>query len=165
MRFRKAAKTAKGAPGSAWYRPFVAPPPPHTIPPAALTSPAAAGPRGHFRAHERREVHLTVGLVGQRSGVERPALVVDISLAGARVETEESLVPGEQIAVTLATPTLWDPLVVHAVVAWAQPPQAAGDLDAIGRPRLVARAGLAFEYPSPRAVLAMFEMLAALTYE
>ena len=110
-------------------------------------------------------MRLSVSIVGQRSGSERHALVVDLSIAGGGVETEEPLVPGEQLAVTFATPTMWDPLVVAARVAWAHPPRPSRELDTFGRPRNVARAGIVFEYPSPEVVQAMFEMLATLGYE
>jgi hypothetical protein len=121
--------------------------------------------RAHFRAHERRPVRLTVGLVGRRSGAERQAVVVDLSLAGAGIETDEALVPGERLSVTLATPTMWDPLVLEAVVAWSHPAKASNEVDALGRARAVARAGIAFDYPTPAVVLAMFEMLTTLGYE
>jgi hypothetical protein len=107
-------------------------------------------------------VRLAVDVVGQRSGAERQAVVVDLSLAGAGLETEEALVPGERVSITLSTPTTWDPLVIEAVVAWAHPPRAS---NASGRSRAVARAGIAFDYPSPDVVLSMFEMLATLGYE
>ena len=123
------------------------------------------GPAAHFRAHERRPVRLVVSVVGQRSGVDRTAAVVDVSLAGAGLETDEPLVPGDRVAVAFATPTLRDPLVLGAVVAWAHPPRATGEIDALGRPRVVARAGIAFDYPTPEPVLAMFEMLASLGYD
>ena len=110
-------------------------------------------------------MRLTVGLVGQRSGAERQAVVLDLSLAGAGVETDEPLVPGERLSVSLATPTMWDPLVLDAVVAWAHPVRASAEVDARGRSRAVARAGIAFDYPTPALVLAMFEMLTTLGYE
>jgi hypothetical protein len=110
-------------------------------------------------------VRLTVQLVGQRSGLERQALVIDLSLAGAGLETDEPLVPGDRLSITLSTPTMWDPLVVDAVVAWAHPPRGSHEVDAVGRSRTVARAGVAFDYPSPSVVLSMSEMLATLGYE
>ncbi|MBX3185810.1 MAG: PilZ domain-containing protein [Labilithrix sp.] len=123
------------------------------------------GRDGHFRAHDRRPVRLAVHIAGQRSGAERQAHVIDLSIAGAGIETEEPLVPGDRLSVTFATPTMWDPLVLTAVVAWAHSPRFTAEVDAFGRPRSIARAGLAFEYPDPSAVLAMFEMLATLGYE
>lgn len=118
----------------------------------------------HFRAYERKAVRLGVGLAGPRSG-EQPATIVDISLAGAGLETDEALVPGERVSLTITTPTLWDPLVVSAIVAWSQPPKPREPGAPIGRRAAAARSGLAFEYPSPDVVLAVFEMLATLGYE
>jgi hypothetical protein len=122
-------------------------------------------PGGHFRAHERREVRLAVQVVGHRSGVERQAVVIDLSLAGAGLETDEPLVPGERLSLTLSTPTMWDPLVIEAVVAWAHPPRVSTEVDSIGRSRTVARAGVAFDYPNAALVLSLFEMLATLGFE
>ena len=55
------------------------------------------------------------------------------------------------------------PLV--AVVAWAEPLRPIDEVDALGRPRTSARAGLAFDYPNPEATFAMFEMLATLAFD
>jgi hypothetical protein len=106
-----------------------------------------------------------VRVAGQRTGLDRQATVVDVSLAGAGLETEEPLIPGDRVAISFATPTLWDPLVLTGVVAWALPPRATGEIDALGRPRIIAQAGIAFDYPAAEPVLAMFEMLASLGYE
>jgi hypothetical protein len=81
------------------------------------------------------------------------------------VETEEPLVPGERLSVAFMTPTLWDPLVLTAVVAWAHPLRPTEEVDALGRQRASARAGLRFDYPTPDAALAMFEMLLAIGFE
>lgn len=110
-------------------------------------------------------VRLSVNLVSQRSGTERQAVVIDLSLAGAGLETDQPLVPGERLSITLSTPTMWDPLVLEAVVAWAHPPLATAAVDSIGRSRTVARGGVVFDYPSPSLALSMFEMLATLGYE
>jgi hypothetical protein len=107
-------------------------------------------------------VRLGVLLRRPQGAWERPATVVDIHLAGAGVETDEALVPGERLSVAFAAPNLWDPLVLEATVAWSHPPRAAHDLDAFGRPRIVARAGLSFDYAAPEAVLAVFDMLVTL---
>ena len=110
-------------------------------------------------------MRLAVGLGGARSG-ERAATVLDISLAGAGLELEEMLVPGERITLSFQTPTLWDPLVLTAVVTWSAPAKArdAGAFS-VGRHRPLARAGVCFDYPAPDIVFAMFEMLATLDYE
>ena len=110
-------------------------------------------------------MRLVVQIVGQRPGLERQAVVTDLSIAGAGLETDEPLLPGERLVVTLSTPTMWDPLEVEVVVAWAQPPRASHEVDALGRSRTVARAGLVFDYASAPVVLSVFEMLATLGYE
>lgn len=106
--------------------------------------------------------------MGQRSGtplVTRQAVVIDLSLAGAGLETDEALVPGERLSITVSTPTMWDPLVLEGVVAWAHPPRPSAAVDSLGRSRTVARGGVVFDYPGPAVVLSMFEMLATLGYE
>lgn len=110
-------------------------------------------------------MRLSVQLLGHRSGVERQAVVTDLSLAGAGLETDEALLPGERLSVTVSTPTMWDPLVLEAVVAWAHPPQPSTEIDARGRSRTVARAGIVFDYPAPAEILAVFELLSTLGYE
>lgn len=109
---------------------------------------------------------MNVVLRGERSFWERPASVVDIHIAGVGLETEEPLIPGDRVSIAFVTPTRWDPLVLSAVVAWSHPPRPRDDqLDAFGRPRTTARAGLAFDYPTPDATLAVFEMLNAIVFE
>lgn len=103
-------------------------------------------------------------LRSERGGWERSATVIDLHLAGAGIEVDEPLVAGDRISIAFATPTLWDPLVLTAVVAWAHPLRATEELDALGRPRMSARAGLAFDYPTPDLTLAMFEMLVAIDF-
>jgi len=51
------------------------------------------------------------------------------------------------------------------VVAWAHPPRITNEVDALGRPRALARSGLSFDFPTPDATLALFEMLVAIGYE
>jgi hypothetical protein len=106
-----------------------------------------------------------VTLRGERTGWERTASLVDLSLGGAGVESEEPLVPGEPLTIVLATPTMWDPLVLRAIVAWAHPLRTTDELDALGRMRLLSRAGLSFDYATPDATLAMFEMLTAIGFD
>lgn len=111
----------------------------------------------HFRAIARRPVRLEILIRSVRAGWERPATAIDIGLGGAGVETDAPLAPGERLEVAFSTPTLWDPLVVPAVVAWA----AGGLTHERGAPP-TRRAGLAFDYASPDEPLAVFEMLAAM---
>jgi hypothetical protein len=110
-------------------------------------------------------VRLGVVLRSERGGWERSATIIDIHIAGAGIETDEPLQRGERVTVAFATPTLWDPLVLTASVAWAHPLRATNEIDALGRPRGLARAGLAFDYPTPDATFAMFEMLVAIGFE
>lgn len=131
----------------------------------AQTGGGSGGRAAHFRAFARRPVHLGATLSIPRLLGDRAATIIDVGLAGAGVETQELLVPGERIQLTLDAPTRWDPLVLAGVVAWAHPPRATGELDARRRPRITARAGLTFDYPGASAVLAVFEMLAALDYD
>ncbi|MDB4943370.1 MAG: hypothetical protein JWP97_2904 [Labilithrix sp.] len=126
----------------------------------------------HFRAHDRRAVRLPVELQplhapepSAASGRVHTALVVDLSIAGAGLETEEILTPGERLVIVLATPTTWDPIVLEAVVAWSQPPRPVAGPAGYNRTRPVARAGVAFAHAEPASVLAVFEVLATLGYE
>jgi hypothetical protein len=136
--------------------------PPPTVPPAA-PGPERAGSRpDHFRALARVRTRLPVSVISERMGTERQAAIVDLSLAGAGLETDAPLLPGDRLEIALMTPTRWDPIVLPAQVAWAAPARDRGEVDALGRPRSVARAGVAFQYPDRDAVLAVFEMLAAL---
>ena len=48
--------------------------------------PALASSAAHFRTRDRRAVRLAVELLSQRSGVVRPAVVTDVSLAGAAID-------------------------------------------------------------------------------
>lgn len=108
---------------------------------------------------------LPVVLRSERIGWERPGTVIDIHLAGAGLTTDEPLAQGDRVSIAFSTPTLWDPLVLPAIVVWAHPLRMAGSLDALGRPRMSARAGLTFDYTTPDATLAMFEMLVAIAFE
>lgn len=134
-----------------------------TFPPLAASTPSAK-PAAHFRAHARKPVRLAVGLRTER-GADRTALTVDLHVAGAGIETDEPLTPGERVTIAFSAPTLWDPLVVDATVAWATGVRPTNDRDALGRPRVAARAGLAFDYQRPDDALALFQMLVALGYE
>ena len=120
---------------------------------------------GHFRAHARRRVQIPVTLRGERSGWERGGRVIDIHVAGAGLETDEALPAGERVSIAFATPTLWDPLILSAEIVWAHPPRPTDELDALGRPRAVARAGVRFDYPSPDTVLAMYDMIGAIAFD
>lgn len=106
-------------------------------------------------------MRLEVLLRSERAGWERSATVIDISIGGAGVEIDVPLAPGEHLEVAFSTPTRWDPLVVPAVVVWSTPPLAAHANGALA----TSRAGLAFDYATPDATMAVFEMLAAMGLE
>jgi hypothetical protein len=144
------------------YRP-IASVPPATLPPYDASSDTQR--HAHFRAHARKPIHTTVVLRPERDERERTATTFDLHIAGAGVELEEALTPGERVTALFSAPTLWDPLVITATVAWAESPRPTSGRDALGRPRVVARAGLAFEYAAPEAAIAMFEMLVALGFD
>ncbi len=102
-------------------------------------------------------------LRGERTAWERTAIVLDVHIAGAGIETDEPLVPGDRVTVAFAT--RWDPLIISAVVAWAHPLRTKEEVDLLGRPKQSARSGLAFDYQTPEATLAMFEMLESIGFE
>ena len=83
------------------------------------------------------------------------ALVVDLSLAGACIESAEPLSPGVLLTLEIVAPTLWDPLVLRANVVWSSPPQG----------RLPSRIGVRFAADEPSQLFALFEVLAAHAYE
>jgi Tfp pilus assembly protein PilZ len=91
-----------------------------------------------------------------QAGWQRYASVENLGLGGARVLVEERLSPGDAVTLSFTAPTLWDPLILRARVAWIAPPGAAGT------PR---RAGVAFEHKNPDAVFALYELIATLGYE
>lgn len=136
-----------------------------SAPPADFSGTTGAQPQGarvgHFRACDRRAVRLAVEVTCARWAAERPALIVDLGLGGARLETDDPLVTGDRISLAIATPATWDPLVVEAVVAWTAPaehePATAHD-----RPGAGTQAGVAFQYASPISVLTMAKTLATL---
>jgi hypothetical protein len=90
-----------------------------------------------------------------RAGWQRYAPVENMGLGGARVLIAEKLSPGDAITLSFTAPTLWDPLVLRARVAWISP----------AAPGTERRVGLAFEHKNPDAVFALYELIATLGYE
>ena len=104
-----------------------------------------------FRAFARRAVALPATVTAPPAGAgPRPARLVELGLGGARVETDGALEPGGTITLEVSAPSLWDPLVVPARVAWVRE---AGPGSVI--------AGLTFEHPGTAALPALVELLAA----
>jgi hypothetical protein len=114
----------------------------------------ASGTRSSpFRAHARRPVRLRALVTHVEAGWQRYAQVDNLGLGGARLLLEERLAVDDAVTLSFTAPTLWDPLVLRARVAW------------VGRGDLQGRAGLAFEHKGPEAVFALYELIVTLGYE
>jgi hypothetical protein len=111
----------------------------------------ARSPR--FRVHPRQPVRLRALVTSDKQGWKRHAPVENMGLGGARMLVDENLAPGDAVILAFTAPTLWDPLVLHARVAWVgsgKPPYAAG---------------VAFDHTSADAVLALYELISTGGYE
>jgi len=114
------------------------------------------GPHGpHFRAHARRPVRLKAMVSHSRAGWERDADVFDIGLGGACISASEPMSEGDRVAVAFVAPSLWDPLLIPARVAWYDP----------GRGLDPARAGVAFDHVGEAEIMALFELVGTLAFE
>lgn len=111
------------------------------------------GRSGAFRAHARRAVRLRALVTHVGAGWQRHAAVENLGLGGARVLVDERLTPGDAVTVSFTAPTLWDPLVLRARVAWVAP----------GDPPY--RAGLAFEHKAAQAAFALYELISTLAFD
>ncbi len=89
-----------------------------------------------------------------QSGWQEQAAVENIGLGGARLLTDHALSPGDAVTLAFTAPTLWDPLVLRARVAWVA--------KAAGAPR---PAGVAFDHKATDAVFALYELIVTLGYE
>jgi hypothetical protein len=108
---------------------------------------------GTFRVHARTRVNLRALVTHVQSGWQRHAQIEDLGLGGARVVLDDPLVAGDSVTLSFTAPSLWDPLVLRARIAWVShgPP-----------PR---RVGVAFEHRTPDAAFALYELLATLGFE
>jgi hypothetical protein len=73
-------------------------------------------------------------------------------LGGTGLTLFEALQKGDYVVVSFLAPSLWDPLVIPARIAWVRP---ATSLEPVS-------AGLAFEPRDPLTVFALFELLSTL---
>jgi hypothetical protein len=96
-------------------------------------------------------VTLPVTLVGFNA--ERQALVTDLSLRGAGLQTAAPIAVKELVSVSFSSPLRWNPLVLEARVVWVAEP-ASPSING-GLPR----AGVVFQYTTPRLLYALYEML------
>ncbi|HKQ70515.1 MAG TPA: PilZ domain-containing protein [Polyangiaceae bacterium] len=106
----------------------------------------------HFRAHGRRPIDLRASILRPSSESVQPIRIVDLSLAGACIESSSPVVTGSWVNVEILAPSLWDPLVLRGHVVWSRPAS------------LKSRAGLSFEHTDPSLALALFELLSAQGY-
>jgi hypothetical protein len=90
-----------------------------------------------------------------RAGWERDADVFDIGLGGACVSASEAVTSGDRVSVAFLAPTLWDPLLIPARVAWFRAGSGPED----------GRAGVAFDHTSSASVFALFELVGSLAYD
>jgi hypothetical protein len=142
---------------------------PHSrVPPPAQRS-SARRLDGTFRAHARTRVSLRALVTHVERGWQRHVRVEDIGLGGARILVEDAVRPGDAVTVSFTAPSLWDPLVLRARVAWvsllaAPAPLVAGA--SIGpSPGGSRPAGIAFDVRSGPAAFALFELISAVGYE
>jgi hypothetical protein len=108
-----------------------------------------------FRAHARRSVRLRALVTHVSAGWQRQATVENMGLGGVSVLLEERVAAGDAVTLSFTAPTLWDPLVLRARVAWTD----------TGAPPNARRVGLAFEHKAPEAVFALYELITALGFE
>jgi hypothetical protein len=109
---------------------------------------------GHFRAHGRRQVDLAASL--QRPPAEGTIRIriVNLSLAGACIESGTAFGKGAPVTLEIVAPSLWDPLVLHGRVVWASE-----------TPGPATRAGLHFEHREAGLTFALYELLSAQDYD
>ncbi len=120
---------------------------------AEAESQGAGRPGAPFRAHARRPVRVQSLVTHLQSGWQHQAAVEDIGLGGARVLIEDAIAVGDMVSLSFAAPSLWDPLVLRARVAWVAP---GGKLRAVG---------VAFDHKATDAVFALYELIVTLGYE
>ncbi|HEX3771102.1 MAG TPA: PilZ domain-containing protein [Polyangiaceae bacterium] len=115
-----------------------------------------AAPRSlPFRAHARKAVRLQSVFTHVQAGWQQTATIENIGLGGARVVLDNPLATGDPVSLSFTAPTLWDPLVLRARVAWVGAAAGPG-------PRA---AGIAFEHKSTDAVFALYELIVTMGYE
>ena len=112
-----------------------------------------------------------------QAGWQQAAAIENIGLGGARVVVDNAIAPGDTVSLSFTAPTLWDPLVLRARVAWvapsptspssAHPPQPGHPAKPAqpGAPATARTAGVAFEHKSTDAVFALYELIVTLGYE
>src|SRR4051812_12313522 len=118
--------------------------------------------RVHFRAHGRRKVDLGATIRDRKGDVPQAVRIRDLGLGGACVEVGEVAPPaagglelGAPLTIEVMAPTLWDPLILLAKVAWVRR----------GSPAKPTRAGIRFEHRDASALYALFQLLGSHNYD
>jgi hypothetical protein len=89
------------------------------------------------------------------AGWQQSAVIVNLSLGGACAVLDERISVDDTVTLSFIAPTLWDPLVLRARVAWVGAASGPG----------LKRSGVTFDHKSASAMLALFELIAASGYE
>jgi hypothetical protein len=108
---------------------------------------------GHFRAHGRRQVDLPATLQKPPLEGSQPIRIVNLSLAGACIETSERYSKGTWVMLEIVAPTLWDPLMLRGRVVWTSESPDAPSLS-----------GLQFEHHEAGHAFALYELISAQDY-
>ena len=103
----------------------------------------------HYRALARRPVSLPAVVTSEDDLWEVSARVVDLGLGGARLEVQGPLGLGAPVRLTVVSPNLWDPLVLHGQVAWTNEPVA----------------GIRFAHSSGTTLRALVDLIASHGFE
>jgi hypothetical protein len=99
-------------------------------------------------------VRLRVVVWHPHAGWQRDVEVQNIGFGGACVHVADPLALRDDVTLSFVAPSLWDPLAMPGRVAWISP---ATHVEG-------ARAGIAFLPKEAHGMLALFELLAGLTY-
>lgn len=110
-------------------------------------------PRDHFRAFARSLVALD-GSVSGEEGWSQNVRVIDLGLGGARLSVVRAIPLGTTLELSITAPHLWDPLVIHAEVAWV----------AIQEGSKTSRVGVKFHHRSGANLRALTELLSTTVY-
>jgi hypothetical protein len=76
----------------------------------------------------------------------------------------EAVSVGDKVTLSFAAPTLWDPLVLRARVAWVAQGGPRG-APAAAQPSASWAVGVAFDHTATDAVFALYELIVTLGYE
>jgi hypothetical protein len=108
----------------------------------------------HYRALARRPVSLPAVVTSEDDLWELSATVVDLGLGGARLEVQGELGLGSPVRLTVVSPNLWDPLVLHGQVAWTNEPDSSPPV-----------AGIRFAHASGATLRALVDLIASHGFE